>query len=198
MDELRVRLGDNRLKRRNLLWLQAFAVQRQIYLKRFEDGLLSRRAQQALEWELKNKHIGVEQDRPVEDQRLPSDRKSGLGILRLVQQVFPGVHALTGWQTQRIHALTEESTAVIAGAQAVQSEMPRLAEFSTADSEDVARCARYYGHQEEMARGRLDMLAESYEGSGETILDRMAQRLVLDAKLDTVQELMRTGELPVY
>ena len=196
LEELRAGLADNRIKRRKLLWLQAFAVQREIYLKRFENGLLSRRAQQALEWDLKNKRIGVENERVVEDQRLPSDRKSGPGVLRLLQQVLPGIRPIAGLHKRRVFALAEEATAVVAAARAVGSEMPHLAEFSSADSDDVEHCAQYYDHLEEMARGRLDMLTESYEGSGALMIERMASQLVLDAKLDAVDELARTGELP--
>jgi hypothetical protein len=196
LEELRARLSDNRIKRRKLLWLQAFAVQREIYLKRFENGLLSRRAQQALEWDLKNKRIGVDSERVVEDQRLPSDRKSGPGVLRLLQQVLPGIRPIAGWHKRRVFALAEEATAVVAAARAVRGEMPQLAEFSAADPDDVEHCAQYYEHLEEMARGRLDMLTESYEDSGMVITERMAGQLVLDAKLDAVDELARTGGLP--
>lgn len=198
LEGLRSRLNDNRIKRRKLLWLRAFAVQRETYLKRFEDGLLSRRSQQALEWDLKNKRIGVERERAVEDQRLPSDRKSGLGLSRLLQQAFPGIRPVARWHRRRIHALTEEATAVIAAARAVRGELPRLARFSCADSEDVERTEHFYEHLEEMARGRLDMLTESYDGSGAVMIERMAGQLVLDAKLDAVQRLARTGELPEH
>jgi CPA1 family monovalent cation:H+ antiporter len=195
-EELRARLAGNPEKRRKLLWVQAFAVQRGSYLKRHADGLLSRRAQQILEWDLKNKHIGVDHEHVVDDQRLPSDRRLGLGVMRLLQQILPGIPPLATWQSRHFQAVTEEATAVIAATRAVRSELSRLAEYSAADPEDVALCEAYYTHLEEMCQGRLDMLAESPEGSIDTTRERMVNHLVLDAKLKTISEFEQTGALP--
>ena len=198
LNALHSKLGANRAKRRKLLWLQAFAVQRKTYLHHLEDGLLSRRAQQALERDLKNKSISVdrEQGPVVEDQRLPSDRRDGLGVLRVLQQVFPKIPWVDRFQRRRIEAITEESLAVIAGAAAVTAEMDRLRHFAGADEQDVTECANYYRHLEDMARARLDMLTESYAGAAEMMRNRMVARVVYDARLDVINELERTGELP--
>ncbi|MBT2991037.1 MAG: sodium:proton antiporter [Candidatus Thiodiazotropha sp. (ex Ctena orbiculata)] len=199
LEALRADLAGNRIKRRKLLWLQTFAVQRRTCLRRFEDGLLSRRGQQALETDLKNKHVGIDSETGpmVEDQRLPSDRRLGLGLIQNLQRVLPGIPYFARFQTRRNDALTEESLAVVAGSAAVIAEMAHLAEFSGADDEDVEECRRYYTHLEQMGRSRLDQLGDAYNGSGVGISERMLQRLVQDARKDVVANLEHTGELPL-
>jgi CPA1 family monovalent cation:H+ antiporter len=193
---LRMQLADNRDMRRKLLWLRSFGVQREMYRQRVENGLLSRRAHQALVWDLRHMHIDMDEHHPVPDQSLPSDRWSTAALLYRLQQVWPGVRLFHGLQDRYCLAMTEEATAVIAAARAVRKEMEDLSGFSAAEPEDVENCRQYYQRLEEMARGRLDRLAESSAHSAEATLLRMASRLAVDARLDAVQELAQTGKLP--
>jgi len=198
LKKLREELADNRSKRKKLLWLQSFAVQRKVFLKRFESGLLSRRAYQALEWDIKNKHIRVHRDEGpvIEDQRLPSDRKGSFGLINFLIQLFPTIALFKRMQNEKMNALTGEATAVIASSRAVQNELERIADFTLADLEDKQDCLRYYQHLEQMAMSRIEMLAESYGGSTDVMREGLVQRLVYDAKMDTINELERVGELP--
>lgn len=196
--ELHAKLAESPSKRRKLLWLQAFAVQRKTYLRRLEDGLLSRRAQGALARDLANKTIGIERNSGLaaNDERLPSDRRGGFGLLRVLRQALPGVPWLARLQRQHTDALTEEAMAIVAAAMAVRAEIGRLAEMSGADPEDVAVCDRYYAHLEQMGRTRLDLLSDLYPGAGDAMRERLLGRLVCDARLDVVADLERCGELP--
>lgn len=198
LTKLRLELGDNRKKRNKLLWLQCFSIQRKVYLMRFEYGLLSRRAYQTLEWDLKTKHIRVDKDQGpvINDQRLPSDRKTGFGLLQVIRQVLPGISYFEQLQKQQLNALAGEATAVIAASRAVQDELQRLGEFSAAESEDLEHCCNYYQHLEEMAQARLETIAESYGGSTDELRDELMNHLVYDAKMDTIDELEKLGELP--
>mgnify|MGYP001813659296 FL=1 len=195
---LRGNLADNRDKRRKLLWLQAYSVQKRAMLQRFEDGLLSRRAQQALAQDLQLRTNALERDQmpTFEDQRLPVDRAGGMDLVQLLQQVLPAVGWFRRFQAARIGAVSEQSLAMIAAARAVLDEMPRLKAFSTADDDDVEACRSYHEHLEELARARIDMLAVSYPGAGDTIRAQIIHRLVDDTREDFVNELHQTGELP--
>jgi hypothetical protein len=195
---LRQKLAGNREKRRKLLWLQAFAVQRKVYLQRLESGLLSRRAQQVLERDLQNRASGIDREQAplIEDQRLPADRASGLGVIRVLQQVLPGMTWLGRFQAHRIESITEQSLAVLDGAATVLKEMPQLQTFSAADGNDIEECREYYRHLEDMARARLDLLGESYPGAAELMRAQIVERLVYDARMDVIEQLRRTGELP--
>jgi hypothetical protein len=132
----------------------------------------------------------------IEDQRLPSDRRAGISSMRLLAQIFPGVAWFSRFLASRLDALTEESLAVIAAASTVHSEMDRLTAFSGAHGEDLQACHDYYTHLQEMGHARLHMLTESYHGSSDVMLERMVSRLVVDARLDIIEELERSGELP--
>jgi CPA1 family monovalent cation:H+ antiporter len=195
---LRIQLADNRYMRRKLLWLRSFAVQREMYQKRVANGLLSRRAHQALVWDLKHMHIDMDERHPVPVQHLPSDRWSTAALLHRLQRMTPDVRLFHGIQNRYCLALTEEATAVIAAARAVRKEMEELAGFSAAEPEDVENCRHYYQRLENMACERLERLAESSADSGEAMLLRMASRLAVDARLDAIQELAQSGKLPEH
>jgi hypothetical protein len=116
--------------------------------------------------------------------------------MRVLQQIFPSFPLFSKFQAWRLDALTEESLAVIAAAAAVRSEIDRLAGFSGAHVEDLQACRDYYTHLHELGHARLHMLTESYHGSTDLLLERMVSRLVIDARLDIIEELERSGELP--
>jgi len=198
LQQLRENLAENRVKRRKLLWLQAFAMQRRTYMQRFKDGVLSRHQLQLLELDLKRRNIStdIRRDPVIEDDRLPSERRGGIGIARALQQVLPEIRLFGHYQARRIQALTEETTAVIAASSVVQKNMQHLADFSGADTEDVDHCLRYYQRLEAMSRARLDMLAESWGGSSDAMRERMLGRLAYSARVDVLEDLERSGELP--
>jgi hypothetical protein len=141
-------------------------------------------------------HIDMDERHPVPDQHLPSDRWSTAALLHRLQRMVPGVCLFRRLQDRYSLALTEEATAVIAAARTVRAEMEDIAGFSAAGPEDVENCRDYYQRLEEMARARLERLAESSADSAEATLLRMASRLAVDARLDAVQELAQTGKLP--
>jgi CPA1 family monovalent cation:H+ antiporter len=196
--ELRGKLAGNRDKRRKLIWLQAFAVQREIYLRRLDQGLLSRRSQQLLAWNLKNTHIRIEKsgEAPVEEQQLPNERRRGLGVLRMLQQVFGGLPLLSRLQAKQVQALTEETTAVIAGAMAVTAQLGQLADFSGADPADVEECRDYYARLERIQRDRLEILVRAHGGAAEDLYARLVGRIKYDSRINVIAELERSGGLP--
>ena len=181
---LRIEIGERRETRRNLLWLQTLSVRRKIYARRMGDGLLSRRAHRLLERMLARQAIGLEDaGNPI-----PASVPATAGGHRFRLPVF----TLAG-RVRRSRATTEEYVAIIASVRAVLTEMERLAELSLAEPDDVAACRSYYRALEEDALARLGALPEA---SADLIGAKMIERIAFDARLDTVDELERLGELP--
>jgi CPA1 family monovalent cation:H+ antiporter len=194
---LRERLADNRAKRRRLLWLQAKAVRRRTYLHRVHEGLLSRRAQQALERGLDRGIADSGEALPTAagDLRLPSDRRVGLGLLRVAMQVLPGFAVLEHLRMRHLEAVAEEALAVIAGVNAVTTELDHLQDFAGADDEDLRQCRQHHQRIQDMVRNRLDLLQDSHANAGNLIRQRMIERIARDAREDVIQEMVSTGEL---
>jgi len=195
LEQQRDSLDDNRTK---LLWLQCFAIQRKVYLKRFEDGLLSRRALQVLEWDLKNHHIRIDKDQitVLGEEHLPSDNKTGFGVLGYIRKLLPDIRYLQTLQKNQLSSLASEAMALIAASRAVQQEISRLREFSGAENEDIQYCRQHYQQLEAMAQARLKSIAESYGASIDAMRDGLIKHLVYDARIDSIDALEKVGELP--
>jgi hypothetical protein len=198
LEELRPKLGDDRYKRKKLLWLQCFSVQRKVYLDRYENGLLCRRAFQMLEWDIKTKHINVHSEKGpfTFDRHLPSDKKSSMGLFGFLRQMFPKVVFFRNIIKRNMDELAGEATAVIAASRTVLNNLDHIGEFSLAEEKDLFDCQHFYKNLEQFALVRLKMLSESYDGSTDAIRENLITQLVLDAKTDVVTELEKVGELP--
>ncbi|MEO0809847.1 MAG: cation:proton antiporter, partial [Pseudomonadota bacterium] len=181
---LRIEIGERRETRRNLLWLQTLSVRRKVYAQRMADGLLSRPAHRLLNRILDNQRVALEDDRnPIPDSSSASARVRHVRLPTIT-------HAA---RIRHSSAVTEEQIAIIASIRAVLAEMERITELCQAEAEDVVACTAYYNALEESALAELQALPEA---SADLIGTRMIDRLAYEARLGTVGELERLGELP--
>ena len=185
--------ADSRDGRREVLWLQSFAVQRKVYLERAQDGLLTTWASTAAEDDLRQRPIPPRGAVPP-TLRLPSHRKSLLRGAARIWALLTGQSARE--RTQRALALTEESSAAVAAAHRVLSEMGKMADTAHADPEDVADCTRYYEAQSAAAEALYQQVCAAHVAAREAVEHRVMDRLAQDARKDRLEDLAARGDLP--
>jgi CPA1 family monovalent cation:H+ antiporter len=201
LSEIRMQLRENRKKRHKLLWLQAFAIQRETYQQRYQAGLLSQDAHRTLEWNLKRKYIGVDRRSGpvVENQSLPSEQNRWFSLMGLIAQIFPGTESVRRWQARYATNLHEEAAALVAASRAVQAGIADIAKRSDAEQADVERCKDYYLQLERMAVARLKLIEQGSQAIGSDALnieERMLDRVALQSQKDTLHHFALVGELP--
>jgi hypothetical protein len=96
---------------------------------------------------------------------------------------------------RHLEAVAEEALAVIAGVNAVTTELDHLQDFAGADVEDLRQCREHHQRIQDMVRNRLDLLQDSYANAGNLMRRRMVERIARDAREDVIQEMVSTGEL---
>lgn len=193
LQEIREEIGQTPEMRHNLLWLRALNIQRQVYEKRYDDGLLTVTGLRELDWDLRDQEQSLEVNDP-DGQTLPvlpamlKDTAS--------PEVSTGKGMFAQWRMKQLVQSYEMVATLVAASSAVLDKLDHLREFAGATDEDVQQLRSFYETLRQKATERQRVLEQAFESACANVQVRQLHQLAADAELDVVRQLELRGELP--
>ncbi|RMH12152.1 MAG: hypothetical protein D6701_13895 [Gemmatimonadetes bacterium] len=197
LDELRGRELDVDQERR-LLYLRCFAAERNLYFRMFSRGHLSERAFRNLSHsiELQTEAIRHEGHLPSFTLHPPTGERFETVFYRFIDSlpwIGRRVESLRAARTARDY---EVAWARSRGSHRVLGVLDELAGVDAARPEVVEQARASYQYWHEGARGRLDQNAEQFPEFVSATQERLADRLVLHAEREAIEERAHAGIIP--
>lgn len=196
LQRLRGRIAASPGERTRLLWVRAFAIQRQELRRRVENGLLTIESLHDLESALNTVILDPTTGTPLQPGHTLLPLTAGKHPLNRLLRALPDLPWLRRWRNQRPFHYAEELAALTAASRAVVEELPRLRDFSQTGAEDVSTCREFFDDIGRKAAQRLEDLAAQTPHASEVVYRRLVDRAAFERRLDAVQGLVRSGGIP--
>ena len=183
---------------RKLLHLRCFGVENTLYYRMFSRGHLSESAYRNLTHSIELQTEGIRHNAHLPGFTLhpPTGERFENVLYRLIDLV-PGLGGIVErFRANRTARDYEIAWARSRGSRSVLNDLNELAEIDQArpDIVDESRAAYEYWH--ENARGRLDQNAELFPEFVSAAQERLADRLVLHAEREAIEEKAHSGIIP--
>jgi Na+:H+ antiporter len=204
IDQLREELGALRRleldggQERKLLYLRCFGEESSMYYTMFSRGHLSERAYRNLAHsvELQTEAIRYEAQLPGFTLHPPKGERLENAVFRLMDSV-PGLHGLAeGRRSERTARDYEIAWARSRGSAFVLSELDDLAAAESIRDDAVEETRASYEFWFQSARARLDQSAEQFPEFVSATQQRLADRLVVHAEREAIEEKAHSGAIP--
>lgn len=198
LEELRRRRELDPLEERRLLYLRVFAVEKDLFYKMFSRSHVSEGAYRKVTHSIELQTEAIRHAGRIPEFTLhpPTGERVEIVLLRLLDGI-PGISALA---EQRRAARTAQDYEIAwarsRGSRRVLDELDEigLADATLADVVEEVRA--YYQYWQENARSRLDQTAEQFPEFVASTQDRLAERLVLHAEREAIEEKAHSGIIP--
>ena len=183
---------------RRLLWLRCFAEEKSIYYRMFSRGHLSEWAYRDLAHSIELQTEAIRHEGRLPDYTLhpPTGERLENVLFRILDQI-PGLGRLA----ERLRAGRTARDYEVAWARSrtsrrVLDDLDELAEQESARTEIVEEIPAYYEFWHENARSRMDLTAEQFPEFVASTQERLAERLVLHAEREAIEEKAHAGTIP--
>ena len=197
LEELRSEGLDSEQARR-LLYLRSFGEENVLYYQMFSRGHLTERAYRSLVHSIELQTEGIRHHGRLPEYTLypPTGERLEITFYRFLDRV-PGA---SRW-AERLRAERTARDYEIAWARSqvsfqVTLELDKLVQDKSTRPEVLVELRATYGYWREMARGRVDQSAEQFPEFVTSAQERLAQRMVLHAECEAIEEKARAGLIP--
>jgi CPA1 family monovalent cation:H+ antiporter len=183
---------------RRILYLRCFAEEKTLYFEMYSKGHLSGAAYRDLVHSIEMQTDGIRHDGNVPEFTLhpPGGERIGTALLRTVDK-WPGlaglVERLREGRTEREY---EIAWARFHGDQRVLRDLHHLLEAEAHRPDTLEELRAFYQYWAENARSRLDQTAELFPEFVASAQERLADRLVLQAETEAIEEKAHVGTIP--
>jgi len=183
---------------RKLLYLRCFAEEKSLYYRMFSRGHLSEWAYRDLSHsiELQTEEIRHEGHLPEYTLHPPSGERLETILFRVLDRI-PGLRGVA----ERLRAGRTARDYEVAWARSrasgrVLEDLDELGEEEAARDEIVDEIRAFYQYWHANARSRMDVMAEQFPEFVAHTQERLAERLVLHAEREAIQEKAHAGTIP--
>lgn len=182
----------------NVLWKQALNRELNTYRSLFEHGFISPDVIRELEYQniIQNEHVDSGETPPLRVKELPLYIRLAQTTAVMLEKLNTGNRIL---HNRRIRILThtcEHSIALANACKTVLDRLNHLAGISGAGEDQKDQCRNYYENTMQSALDNLEkMQMESPEHTRE-VINKIINRIALNARLDTINELLHNGGIP--
>lgn len=183
---------------RKLLHLRCFGVENTLYYQMFSRGHLSERAYRNLTHSIELQTEGIRHDATLPGFTLhPPTGERLENVFYRIMDGIPGFSGIVeGFRANRTARDYEIAWARSRGSRCVLNELSELAEIDSARPDIVEEARAAYEYWHENARGRLDQNAELFPEFVSAAQERLADRLVLHAEREAIEEKAHSGIIP--
>ncbi len=205
LDDLRTRLGGLRDRReldpeeeRRLVYLRVLAAEKDLYYRMFSRGHLSEGSYRKLEHSIELQTEAIRHEGHVPEFTLypPTGERLYTSLFRLLDGL-PGLRPLT--EKLRASRTAQDYEIAWARSRGSREALDQIGELDQSHAtlpEIIHEVAAHYQYWQESARSRLDQTAEQFPEFVAAAQDSLAERLVLHAERDAIEERSRSGILP--
>lgn len=183
---------------RRLLYLRCFGEEKTIYYTLFARGHLSERAYRNLAHSVELQTEGIRHEGRLPEFTLhpPSGERIETVVYRMLEKV-PGL----GGVVERMRAGRaardyEVAWARFRGSKHVLDDLAALARTEATRADTIGEVRAFYEYWHESARSRLDQTAELFPEFVAATQERLADRLVLHAEKEAIEEKAHAGVIP--
>ena len=198
LEELRRKRELDPQEERRLLYLRVFAVEKDLFYKMFSRSHVSEGAYRKVTHsiELQTEAIRHEGRIPEFTLHPPTGERIEFVLLRLLDGI-PLISALAERRRATRTAQDYEiAWARSRGSRAVLDELDDIGQADATLADVVEEVRAYYQYWQENARARLDQTAEQFPEFVASTQDRLADRLVLHAEREAIEEKAHSGIIP--
>jgi len=204
LDELKSELDRMRqedldlMEERRLLYLRCFGEEKTLYYLMFTRGHLSERAYRNLahSTELQTEGIRHEGRLPEFTLHPPTGERLENSLFRVLDR-FPGLnHLVESLRAGRTARDFEVAWARYRGSRRVLDDLREVALQEQAQARIVEEVRPVYEYWHESARSRLDQTSEQFPEFVASTQERLADRLVLQAEREAIEERANSGIIP--
>jgi len=198
LDGLREARELNPEDERRLLYLRCFAEEKDLYYRMFSQGHLSESAYRKLTHSIELQTEAIRHEGRVPEFTLHPP--SGERLETVVYRLLAGVPGLQGMAEQLRSERTARDYEIAwtrsRGSRRVLEELDVLARNDASLPVVVDEVRAYYQFWQESARSRLDQTAEQFPEFVTSTQQRLADRIVLHAEREAIEERAHSGIIP--
>lgn len=183
---------------RQVLWLQALAIENQAYLHLHEKGLTSNPTLRRLELVMKLKQDAVLSLKIPPPTPTVTPLETGLerSFVRLISRIVPH-KGLLRWQRLRAARIRYEyDTAVAYAGDQVAREIRHLTREHCLETTVAQECSLFYQRMSSAAIHRLEAKVESVPELAITLERQIAKQAALIIESEVIEELVASGAIP--
>lgn len=193
LKKLQQDIADQPDVRQKLMWLDALSIQRQLYTKRYDDGVLSISSLRELEWDLRDQEMIIDaaEDITQHQNALPNIlTMQKIRFMPLLSDILPKL------KIRGVVETYEEIVAVLLASEDVLAKQEQVKEFADVSDEDLVQLVAYYKDVQSKAQERLTELEQTYETACIGLKERELQHYAKDGEHDVIKGLAISGALP--
>ncbi len=183
---------------KTVLWSQALTVERTVFRRLFDRGVISEPVLRELEIAVDLQRDDVMRGNLTHEipAAAPLEVRFTETVVGIVERVFPKMGFVQRHRLKSLAARYEYDSAILDASHHVTAELERLVELSGADEALAADCRAEWERRGREAMARLDSVAEYFPEYVRAVQSRTVRRIVLDGEVDAVEELASAGGIP--
>jgi CPA1 family monovalent cation:H+ antiporter len=183
---------------RRILYLRCFGEEKTLYYGMFSRGHLSEHAYRDLTHSLQLQTEGIRHEGKIPEYTLhpPAGERLENSVFRTLDRVPGLAGAAESLRAGRAARDYEVAWARSRGSRRVLSDLDEMADQDHTRTRIVEEVRAFYQYWHENARARLDQTAEQFPEFVGSTQERLADRLVLHAERDAIEEKARAGIIP--